>query len=406
MNTNNTHIRLFLLILTLSLLGGCGKRDEATAQTEKPSVRVRLSSVQKGTVEDATEYIAQLQSRQSVTLQPRIEGQISQIFVRSGDNVTQGQPLIQVDLAQQEASVSSFDAAAQAAQADLKNAEATLTSLQAQRLSRVSELKFNQLQSERYASLYAEGAVPKQSQDQYSSLYDVARSNLNALDKQIEAQRSAVTKAEKALQQAQANTKQQQEQLKYFTIAAPFTGRVGDIPVKVGDFVNTSTKLTTVTQNNPLEVNINVPTSQAPRLRKGMLVELMNAQGQIVGNSRVFAISPNATNNTQTVLIKALFDNKNNQLRSDEFARARVVWQRGAGLLVPTTAVSRVAGENFVYVLQKQEKSKLVVQQKPVKLGNIQGNYYQVTEGLQPGEQIATTNVANLSDGAAIVPES
>jgi multidrug efflux pump subunit AcrA (membrane-fusion protein) len=73
-----------------------------------------------------------------------------------------------------------------------------------------------------------------------------------------------VTGAEKSHQQALSNIKQQQVQLQYYTIKAPFIGTVGNIPVKVGDFVNTSTQLTRITQNKPLEVYISIPNQQVP----------------------------------------------------------------------------------------------------------------------------------------------
>lgn len=394
-----------MVIVALSLLGACS-RGEVSAKADKPpGIRVKLALVQTATIESSSEFIASLQSRRSVTLQPRIEGQVTQILVKSGDQVAQGREIIQVDPAKQQASVNSYTAAAQAAQADLQNAKATLRSLEAQRLSKVSELKFNQLQYQRYANLYAQGAVSQQQQDQYANSLDSARSSLNALDQQILAQRAAVTKAEKSQQQAQANTKQEQVQLQYFKITAPFSGTVGDIPVKVGDFVNTSTKLTIITQNQPLEVNISVPIAQAPQLRIGMPIEVMDAQGHSIGTSRVFFISPNTTNNTQTVLVKSLLENSKNQLRADQFVRAKVIWNRRSGVSISTTAVSRIAGQNFVYVAQKQGKSQVVALQKLVKLGDIQGNKYHVIEGLQPGEKIAVTNVPNLSNGAAIIYE-
>ncbi len=408
MNTGGTNTKLFLIILTLSsLLGACNRAEpRAEAQPAQPSkIRAKLSTLQTNIVENSSEFIATLESRRSVTIQPRIQGQVSQIFVRSGDRVTEGTPIIQVDPAEQQASVSSFTAGAQAAQAELRNAQATLSSLEAQRLSRVSELKLNELQYQRYSNLYNEGAVSQQVRDQYASSVDVARANLNALNRQIQAQQAVVTGAEKSYQQALSNIKQQQVQLQYYTIKAPFTSTVGDIPVKVGDFVNTSTQLTTITQNQPLEVNISIPNRQVSWLRLGMPVELLNEQNKTISTSKVFFISPNIKNTTQTVLAKSLFPNPNNLLRADEQVRVKVVWNKEPGVLVPTTAVSRVAGQNFVFVVQK-EKSGLVAKQKLVQLGNVQGNNYQVISGLKPGERVATTNVPNLSDGAAIIPES
>ncbi len=94
-----------------------------------------------------------------------------------------------------------------------------------------------------------------------------ARSSLGAINKQIEAQQAALAQAQKAVQQAQANTKQAQVQLQYYQINAPFAGTVGDIPVKLGDLVTTSTQLTTVTQNQPLEVNISIPYDRAAQVQ-------------------------------------------------------------------------------------------------------------------------------------------
>ena len=116
-----------------------------------------------------------------------------------------------------------------------------------------------------------------------------------SIDSRISAQKASILQAEKDLQQAEANTEQQQVQLQYYQITAPFDGTVGDIPVKVGDFVNTSTQLVTITQNRPLEVKISVPMDKGPELRKGIPVELLNTQGQVIGTSRVFFISPNVS---------------------------------------------------------------------------------------------------------------
>jgi multidrug efflux pump subunit AcrA (membrane-fusion protein) len=76
------------------------------------------------------------------------------------------------------------------------------------------------------------------------------------------------------------------------------------------------------------------------------------------------------------------------------------------GLLIPTAAVSRMAGQNFVFVAETDEQSKaLVARQKPVKLGKIQGNSYQVLQGLKPGEKLVVSGIQNLSDKLPIATE-
>ncbi|QSJ18799.1 efflux RND transporter periplasmic adaptor subunit [Nostoc sp. UHCC 0702] len=413
--------RWLRLLLALILIVGGGtavvwrlltpaNQQPASTNAQPPGVRVKVAPVQIGTIDESTEYIASLESRRSVTLQPRIQGQVTQIFVRSGDTIATGAAVIQVDPRQQQAAVSSIDAAAQASKAQLENARATLKSLEAERLSNLADLQLNQQDYNRYATLADQGAVARQTKDQYANRLATAKANLGVINSRISAQKASILQAEKDLQQAQANTEQQQVQLQYYRISAPFDGTVGDIPVKIGDFVNTSTQLVTITQNRPLEVKISVPTDKGAELRKGMPVELLNTQGQVIGTSRVFFIAPNASNDTQSILIKALFNNSKGELRADQLVRARVVWSERSGVLIPATAVSRVAGETFVYVAETQTSpkgvSQLVARQKPVKLGNIRGNNYQVLEGLQPQEQIVISGLLNLRDGLPIVPES
>ena len=387
-------------------------QEQSQAEQSQPqALPVEIATLETATIEDSSVFVANLESRQSVTLLPQIQGRVSRIFVKPGDEVKAGAPIVQVDPDEQQAAVGGAEAATAAARAEVNNARATLSSLEAERLTNQSNLQLSQQQYERYSSLAAQGAVARETRDQYLNQLEAARSSLAAINKQIEAQQATVAQAERSLQQAQANTKQAQVQLQYFQINAPFAGTIGDIPVRLGDFVNTSTQLTTITQNQPLEVNISIPLQQAPQVRVGTPVELLNAQGEPVGTSRVFFISPRTANDTQSLLIKALFENTEGRLRADSFIRARVIWEQRPGVLVPTEAVSRLGGQTFVYVAEKPaqaapEQPQLVARQKPVELGAIQGNSYQVLSGLEPGERIVVSGLLNLKNGAPITPTS
>lgn len=398
----------FPTILVLSLVAGCSGEKPPQAAAP-PATPVKLAVVESGTIDDSSDYIASLQSRRSVNLQTQIDGRVTRIFVKSGAPVAAGDLLIQVDPAKQQATVSSSSAAAESARAELENAKATLKSLEAQRQSNLSQVKFSEQEYERYSTLFSQGAVARQSLEQFTNSLQAARSNLASVEAQMRAQEATIAKSARDLQQSLANVREQEVELQYYRITAPFAGTVGDIPVKVGDYVNDSTKLTTITQNQPLEVNISVPIEKAPQLRTGMTVQLKDGQGKNMGNGEVFFISPNVNNQSQSVLIKALFNNSNNQLRADQFVRAQVIWDKRPGVLIPTTAISRLAGQNFVFVAQvaqAQGASQLIARQKPVKLGEIQGNNYQVIDGLKPGEKIVTSGILNLSDGTPIAPES
>ncbi|MEH2288748.1 efflux RND transporter periplasmic adaptor subunit [Nostoc sp.] len=407
---------LWLSLAALLFLGGGGtlvwrlltpqNSAPSNANAQPQGVRVKISTVQSGIIEESSDFIASLQSLRSVTLQPKILGQVTQILVKSGDPIVEGAAILQVDPTPQ-AAIARNNTVPQAFFVQLANARATLKSLEAERPSYVANVQLYQQNYDKFVSLAEQGAVSRQTSNLFANRLANAKTSLDAIDSRIQAQRATILQAEKSLQQSNVNTQTQQPQSDKIT--APFSGTVGNIPVKVGDLVNTSTPLVNIKQNRPLEVNISVPLQQGPQLRKGMPVELMNTQGQKLGRSRIFFIAPNASNETQTILIKALFDNTNGQLRADQLVRTRVFWNQRPGVLIPTTAMTRVSGDTFVYVVETeispQGVSQQIARQRRVKLGEIKGNNYQVIEGLQPEDKVIISGLLNVRDGVAIVPE-
>ena len=187
---------------------------------------------------------------------------------------------------------------------------------------------------------------------------------------------------------------------------APFTGVVGDIPIKVGELAAKGDIITTLTKNDSFDLNLSIPLSRAKQLRSGLPVELLDATGKSIAMGRVSFIAPNATADSQTILAKATFTNTNGQLLNRQSVQAKVIWAQRQGILIPVTAISRLGGKTFVFVAQNQPtpdgKTGLTALQKPVELGAIEGNNYQVVSGLKPGEKIVTTGLLSLTNGAAI----
>ncbi|MEE3719580.1 efflux RND transporter periplasmic adaptor subunit [Tumidithrix elongata RA019] len=400
--------RKFLpVVLAVSLsLGACGQGGEPPRGGGPASVKIE--SVMSGTVTDSSDYVASLQSRKSVTLQPRVDGQILAIYVKPGDRVEAGTPLLQIDPAKQQATVTSFNATVLSSQADVENARATLINLQAARAAKESELAYTQKQFRRYSDLTKEGATTQQALDDTANKLRTAQADLNAIDAQIRAQGASIASAETRVAKSEADVVQQEVQLQYYTIAAPFAGVVGDIPVKVGDYVSNATQLTQVTENRALEVQISVPVEKAPQLRIGLPVELRDGQDQKISEGTVSFISPNISAQTQSILVKANFDNSKNTLRASQFVRARVIWSTKPGILVPTSAIARVGGQDFIFVAetktQEGKPPQLVASQKAVKLGKIVGNNQEVLEGLKPNAQIVVAGILTLRDGVPIMP--
>src|SRR5262245_11288535 len=262
-----------------------------------PPPPVVLATATVSPIEETTEYVATLRSLRSTTVHPQTDGQISQIFVKSGDRIRQGAPLMQIDPQRQQAAVES-----QAAQRAALEAAVTFARQQAQRAQ----------------ELYAAGAISKQEQEQAATALQTAEANLKA---------------------NQAQVQQQVVQLKFFTVAAPTAGIVGDVPVRVGNQVTPQTVLTTVDDNATLEVYVNVPIERASSLKNGLPIQVFSSEGtQKLSTTAINFISPHVDDQTQSVLVKGLVQNADGKLRSLQYVRARVVWQTANGLVVPVTA--------------------------------------------------------------------
>jgi len=371
------------------------------------AVPVPIASVESGTVSDSSDYVANLQSRQSVTLQPRVDGYVQEIFVKAGDRVEAGAPILRIDPARQQAVVQRSVAAVATSQADFESARATLAQLRARKESILSSVDFNQKEFDRFSKLTQEGATAKQKLDEVANGLKNARAELGQIDAQINAQQASINSAATRIEETRAGAVQEEVQLDFYTVTAPFAGIVGDIPIKVGDNVNSTTQLTTVTQNQVLEVQISVPLENAPRLKMGQSVELLDAQDKPLVKGNIAFISPSINPQTQSVLVKANFNNGTNQLKANQFVRARLIWASRSGVLVPTSAISRLGGQDFIFVAENSSangKAQLVANQKPIKLGKITGNKQEVLEGLKPNDKIVVSGILQLQNGTPIAP--
>ena len=366
--------------------------------------RVKISTVGVGTIEESSDYIASLEPLNSVTLQPKIQGKVTHVFVKLGNPIKAGGAIIQVN-SQGEESTAIIDGYYQAKQ-DLDNARGILHNLETQRSSYLANAQLNQQQYQRYSLLAAQGAVSRQARDEYADNLAAMETSLGAIDAKIQAQQVRVLQAEQALKQAYQLT-QQPSNIQRYKITAPLTGTITNIPIKVGDNINTSTQIATITQTQPVEITINVPKKMSSQLRKGMPVEIIDRQGNKLSKTRVYSIT-NRKNDPEFIVVKALLKNSKSRVGINQLVRARLIFKQRPGVLIPTTAIFRVAEENFVYVVDTMkvtgEKSQLIARQRRIQLGNIKGNNYQVLGGLQPGERIVVSGLLNLRDGDRIIP--
>ncbi len=394
-------------LLLFFLVGACSRGEQPPGAGGGPQgVPVKLQTVESGTLEESSEFVGALEADNSVVLRPVTDGRVSQIFVSSGSRVAAGTPILQLSPEKGQAEVGGALANVNASRAELNNAQAQLKAAEAERVSAGADLELRNEEYRRFSILVAQGAEARQRLDEVTRNRNAARAQLEAAEERIRAARATLDQENSELQQAQANAALAGENLQETRVVAPIAGIVGDLTVKLGDYVNTNSTLTKIVQNQSLNVRLSIPADRSSELRIGTPVQLYGAQGEeIMSTGRISFVSPEVNSQSQSILAKASFPNPEGTLRDGQSVRSRVIWERKPGVSIPTTAVSRMAGQTFVYVAQ-QKDSKLIASQKPVKLGKIQGNNYQVIEGLKQGEKIVVSGILNLSNGAPIIPQS
>jgi RND family efflux transporter MFP subunit len=357
---------LFLLAVaalgaTLACSGNAAQNAHANGPAGMP---VKVQEAQATAVNDATEYVATLKSRDSAVIMPQVEGQVTKINVRSGEAVAAGASLMEIDPLKQ---------------------QATVKSQESSRAAQEANLSYAKQQYERSQGLYSAGVVSKQDLDQAKSAMDAAQAQMDSLDSQVH---------------------EQEVQLHYYRVVAPWAGIVGDIPVRVGDRVTVTTQLTTVDKPGSLEVYVYVPIEHSSQLKMNLPVQVLDSDGKVLAESRVSFISPQVDTTTQTVLVKARIANANEALRQSQFIRARVVWGTHQNPQVPILAVSRLGGQYFAFVAEPQNGGSYVARQKPLKIGQTVGNDYEVQEGIKPGDKVIVSGTQFLLDGVPVIPLS
>ena len=357
-------IAAMLVAASLSAAGCRGSQspDAAAAGVAAlPPTDVMTVTLEPKPVPRASEFVATIRSLRSNTVQPQVEGIVRRIFVKAGDQVRPGQPLMQIDPDRQQASV---------------------VTLESQRAAREADLALATQQLARMRKLQDAGAVSLAELEQAEAAHKSAQAQLDAVRSQV---------------------KENEIQLQYYRVTAPVGGIVGDLPVREGDRVTTATLITTIDQAEGLEAYLNVPLERSTDLKPGLTVELLDDQGKVIASNPVTFIAPRADDATQSVLVKATLRQRPPGLRVMQYVRSRVIWSNEPALVVPIVAVNRIAGQHFVFIAEGAD-GKFVARQKPITVGPVIVDDYVVLRGLMAGDRVIVSNVQKIGDGAPIKP--
>ncbi|HWR34986.1 MAG TPA: efflux RND transporter periplasmic adaptor subunit [Clostridia bacterium] len=357
------YLPLVAIIATALLLGGCAQKGTTEAKAAPPASPAKVLEAKAQRVPEYTEYIGTMKSRNSSVLQPEVEGQITEILVSAGDEVRAGQPLLEIDPRKQ---------------------QATVHSQEATRRSKLAALAFNHDELERRKKLHAAGVISRQELDQAQTAYEASVADVDALG---------------------ATVREQRVQLRYFTVKAPASGTIGDIPVRVGDRVTNSTLLTTLDKGGELELYVSIPSENSSKVRVGTPVDIVDDAGASVVRSKVTFVSPRVDPQTQLLLLKAQVPNAKRLFRNNQVVHVRVVWSELERPVIPVTAISLLNGQTFAFVAEKQG-DQFFARQRAIRVGDIVGNDFVVLDGIKSGDKVIISGTQMLQDGMAVVPQA
>ena len=255
--------KLAIIPLVLVVLMNSGCSDTQAKQPTPSALPVKTQTINLAPVPRVDEYVATIKSRRSASIQPRVDGSLTRILVKSGDHVRAGQVLMTIDPLKQQATVD-----------QQRSTEA----------QKKATYDYNRIDVVRQRQLYEGGVTSKQNYDQALQAFENSKADWEA---------------------SSAGLLTQQRELAYYNLTVPFDGIVGDIPVHIGDYVSQQTLLTTIDENAQLEAYVYVPTEKAANIRMGLPVQIVTSSGELIESTKIDFVSQQVDNGIQGILVKA-----------------------------------------------------------------------------------------------------
>jgi membrane fusion protein (multidrug efflux system) len=354
------------------LLAGTGCEEKEAAPPPSPP-DVEVTDVIQRDVPIYQEWVAQLNGQVNADITPKVQGYLLTRNYAEGFFVHKGQLLYEIDPRPFVASLDQAKAQVAVAVAQQTEAENNVT---------------------RDRPLAEQHAIPQKQLDTDISTLAATTAQVNA---------------------AKANMVQAELNLSWTKVLSPIDGLAGVSNSNVGDLVGTTTKMTTVSQVNPIRAYFNISESDylgraqeiARSVRgdivKPLPIEFIQTNGiTFPAKGKIVLVNREIASQTGTIQIAAEFPNKDGILRPGGFGNVRI--ETGTtehALLVPQAAVIEVQSMYQVVVVSPENKAMF----RPVKVGERVGTNWIITEGLKPGEKIIVQGFMKVRQGSPVTPK-
>jgi multidrug efflux pump subunit AcrA (membrane-fusion protein) len=416
--TSSGSIKVVLFVLLIAVTGaglaGCS-RSKGQPNSNGPTPGSSPAAIDVSTTHAVVrqlpryfEATGSLAPNEQTDVAAETSGKVAAVGVDMGSSVRRGQMIVKLD-------DTDFRIRVQQAQAQFEQATATLRQNEAKIGLRPGQ-KFNpenvpevaaaraaldlaEKNLRRYEKLVETGDISRASYDQQKSQRDQLREQHQALIHQAQQNYAAVANAQAAVNAAQTQVSLAKRNLSYTVVAAPMAGYVSDRSADVGEYVSPQQKVATIVSVNPLRVRIDIPEQAIPQIHMGESVSVSVAaypDRSFAGH--IARVSPSVTASSRTLTVEAEVENPKAELKPGQFATVRILLpQSEAAVLVPQRALRTISGSTYVFVIKNG-----FAEQRLVQPGQTEGDLVELKSGVKPDETVATSNVDQLSDGAAV----
>lgn len=343
----------FLLAgLVFTKLAQFGAMAEFGKNGGPPAETVSATSPREDVWETRLRAVGTVEPIRGIVIEVEASGIIDSIHFENGQDVTQGDLLVQIDI--------------EVEMAQLRAAKATVS---------LAETEF-----QRATALRESGNVPQ----------------------------SQLDRAVADLERAKAEIQNLQALIDRKTIVAPFDGRVGIRRINLGQYVPTSTPIVSLQADEQVYINFSLPQKALSQLQTGMRMRITSDAYPEAGfEGELTAISPEIDPATRSVALQGTVDNLQGLLRAGLFVNIELIADATETvLLIPSTAILYAPYGNSVYVVVEETGGdgsvQLVAKQKFIRIGRARGDFVSILEGLEPGDRIVSAGAFKLRNGAPI----
>jgi multidrug efflux system membrane fusion protein len=382
---------------------GCTNKA-APAGFERPPAPVTVAEASMEDVPVYLDAIGKTVARETVAIQPQVSGRIIKIHFADGANVRKGDMLFTID-------PRPFEAAVNEAQANVTKDVAVKKQAEANLNRDLATAKWNALQVKRYQQLVSAGVVPREQLEQLQATADSSNAT-------VEADRAAVHSADQSIKADNAAVEKAKVDLSYCYIHSPIDGRAGQRLVDIGNVVNPgggggnngsnanapSNALLVIERLDPIYADFTISQNDLSKVQEQMRAGSLKTEVRLPDTDQMVAgeltfLDNSVQNQTGQVSLRATVPNSDRRFWPGRFVNIRLVLNtiRGA-VLVPATAPQMSAKGNYVYIV-KQDMS---VDQRPVTLGQRQGDQIVIENGVQAGEKVVTNGQVGVTPGGKV----